>query len=548
MSELLLKALEDCYDSMPYESHPFPQTAPEHLCAVASLFGLQAPLPAGARVLEIGCAAGGNLIPFALRNPDADVLGIDLSTVQIRQGKESIARLGIKNLKLEAMNIADATNLGQFDYIICHGVYSWVPQSVQQAILQLCGHFLCDTGVAYISYNTYPGWKMREILRDAMMLRAGTRTDLNEKLSYARGMLDFIEQVSQPNSALRKALDENLPIVRNGSPYYLHHEFLEPCNAPCYFKDFLAHAQAHGLDYLADADPHTMFASNYGSDIAEPLLREVAGNQALLEQYLDFVTNRCFRQTLLIKSTQKARVSYQLDAARLNSLHFAGSFSSDAPKAHADMSQPSQKAEKSRAAEAAAAQSAAKPLRTWRGNAVLALNDIQELVMRTFDEAYPNTLTLSQLAERAALDSPADQKWLGQLVENLLIQGHLRFRSQAVKTGRAQDQARVHTSVAEFGGWANNLWHDSIQLDALGSALVHRMQTPWTDEDLNSMIDQAAHSGALLLTTGAENPADLPKSVQSQRLRALLPERLLFMQRSGLLAPTQSAQSHYLAS
>lgn len=47
------------YDAVPYESDAFPQTAPGRLAAIAFLLGLDPIDVSTARVLEIGCAAGG---------------------------------------------------------------------------------------------------------------------------------------------------------------------------------------------------------------------------------------------------------------------------------------------------------------------------------------------------------------------------------------------------------------------------------------------------------------------------------------------------------
>ncbi|MBW8721298.1 MAG: class I SAM-dependent methyltransferase, partial [Polaromonas sp.] len=176
MSQHLTALLQKSYDEAPYASHPFPQSAPEHLEGIATLFGLTPTPPANARVLELGCASGGNIIPFALRHPQAQVVGIDLSPVQIAQGIERVRQLGITNLTLRPMNLEDVdASLGSFDYIICHGVYSWVPDSVRQAILRICREHLTPRGIAYISYNTYPGWKAREIVREAMLFRSERR-------------------------------------------------------------------------------------------------------------------------------------------------------------------------------------------------------------------------------------------------------------------------------------------------------------------------------------------------------------------------------------
>ncbi|PXW34036.1 UNVERIFIED_CONTAM: methyltransferase-like protein [Williamsia faeni] len=313
------------YDKVPYESHAFPQTAPGHIAAIAHIFGLDAPDASSARVLEIGCAAGGNLIPFAASHPLARVVGIDLSQIQIEQGRSNIQRLGLHNLELLQGDIAamDLPALGQFDYVICHGVYSWVPENVQEAILAAFHTLLAPKGVAYISYNVYPGWKAKEIVRDAMLLRGGGRGTPQEKLGYARGMIDFLEEVAPVDSVLARALADYRAERTHVRDYYVLHEQLETFNSPCYFLEFGKRAEPHRLAYLADAAPQTMFAVNYGEKVAVPLLEECGHSQILVEQYLDFVVNRTFRQSLLVHGERGPQISYNLDRTRFGRLHFA---------------------------------------------------------------------------------------------------------------------------------------------------------------------------------------------------------------------------------
>ena len=120
-----------------------------------------------------------------------------------------------------------------------------------------------------------------------------------------------------------------MPIVRNSGAYYLLHEFLEPHNAPCYFKEFAARAGAHGLTYLADAEPSTMFVQNYGEKVRDPLLRECGGSQIMMEQYLDFLVNRTFRQTLLVKQERASGNPLSPRHPRIRALEYAGVFSAE---------------------------------------------------------------------------------------------------------------------------------------------------------------------------------------------------------------------------
>ncbi|MEX1042790.1 MAG: class I SAM-dependent methyltransferase, partial [Pirellulaceae bacterium] len=157
------------YDVVPYPSHPFRQTHPEKLAAVGQLFGLKPAPIEKCRVLEIGCAGGGNLIPMADALPESQFMGVDLSQKQIESGQKSIEAIGLTNIELKHLNCTEIDDsFGKFDYIICHGVFSWVPREVQDRIMAVCRDNLQEQGVAFISYNTYPGWHMRGMIRDMM--------------------------------------------------------------------------------------------------------------------------------------------------------------------------------------------------------------------------------------------------------------------------------------------------------------------------------------------------------------------------------------------
>jgi SAM-dependent methyltransferase len=313
------------YDAAPYDSHAFPQSAPGQLAAIAYLFGLDVPDVSTARVLEIGCAAGGNLIPFAAEHPMAHTVGVDLSDVQINQGRLRVQALGLPNVELITADIAqiDLSSLGQFDFIIAHGVYSWVPETVQEAVLLAIGTLLAPKGVAYLSYNVYPGWKAKEIVRDAMLMFASTKQTPDEKVRYARGMIDFLEAATPAEGLMARVLADYKAVESNRRDYYVLHEELETYNLPCYFFELVERAHPHGLGYLADAQPQLMFAENFGRAVAEKLAQECQNSQILLEQYLDFVVNRTFRQSLLVRSDRLSQISYQLKHNRFQKLHFA---------------------------------------------------------------------------------------------------------------------------------------------------------------------------------------------------------------------------------
>jgi len=289
------------YDEVPYESFPFADTHPDRLATLARLFGLQPPPLKNCRVLELGCAGGGNLIPMALTMPDAQFVGIDLSAVQVAQGQQVIAELGLTNIRLLAMSITDVDeSLGQFDFILTHGVYSWVPDTVQDKILSICARQLSSNGIAYISYNTLPGWHMRGMVRDAMRYHATQFADPVQRVAQARATLDFLARwVPADNNAYGMLLKSELDILRNAQDYYILHEHLEDINEPIYFHEFAARAACHGLHYLAEANFSSMLASNFPEQVHDTLVR-ISDDVVRQEQFMDFLRNRTFRQTLLV--------------------------------------------------------------------------------------------------------------------------------------------------------------------------------------------------------------------------------------------------------
>jgi methyltransferase-like protein/SAM-dependent methyltransferase len=287
------------YNDVPYLSKPLFSTYPDLLAVSGRLRGLKTPSASACRVLELGCAAGGNLIPMAYALPGSRFVGIDLSERQINEGKELCQRLKLPNIELKAESIADLDDsIGEFDYIICHGVFSWVPPPIQDKILWICRHRLSPNGVAYISYNTNPGWHLRRIVRDLMKYHAGRFEDPATKVQQARSILNFMAQASASlDSNLSRLLADEAEDLPDAADYYLFHEHLEEYNQAFYFHEFVAKARNAGLEYLGEAWHHTQIG-NLPADVQETL-QALSNDLIELEQFVDFIRSRTFRRTLL---------------------------------------------------------------------------------------------------------------------------------------------------------------------------------------------------------------------------------------------------------
>jgi SAM-dependent methyltransferase/methyltransferase-like protein len=313
------------YDLLPYTSNPFPQTQPGRLGALARVFGLDVTPLASARVLELGCAGGGNIIPLAARHPDARFLGVDLSRTQVAAGRARIASLGLANIQILCQSFTELGEAdGTFDYIICHGVYSWVPGPVRDAILSICRDRLSPTGIAIVSYNVLPGWRMLQALRDAFLIHVPDQLDSRLRVQAARDFLTFLKANGSDGSGYGQIVSAWSDRFATLPDDYIAHEFLEEVNEPCTFRDFIERAQVHGLAFLAEAEFASMILDNRPAHVAAGI-RDLGRNQLLAtEQYSDILTGRTFRQSHLVAEGRASVISRNLTPERIEGLHILG--------------------------------------------------------------------------------------------------------------------------------------------------------------------------------------------------------------------------------
>jgi SAM-dependent methyltransferase len=287
------------YDAVPYGGGAIAGTRPDYLAAAARLRGLTAPDVQRCRVLDLGCATGGNLLSMALSLPESTFVGIDLSPRQIASARNAAKTLGVSNVQFEAMSITDVDeSFGTFDYIVSHGVYSWVPPRVQTALLRVCGRNLAPNGLAYVSYNTYPGWHARGLVRDMMLFHDRPELSPSARVQRARDLLTTVaESVPKSDQVYAAVLQEEIQTLSEASETYFMHEELESENHPVYFIDFAQRAAAVGLQYVSEVIPSLTDTQISGE--LRGKLRSWSADRLQYEQYFDYVRNRTFRRSLL---------------------------------------------------------------------------------------------------------------------------------------------------------------------------------------------------------------------------------------------------------
>ena len=306
------------YKELGYKSYPFPFTTPAYLEAYGTLVGLNTPPAKTARVLELGATYGGNIISQAVHNPEATFVGIELSQDQVEKGNKIISDAKLDNISLiqgDIMNFDET--LGTFDYIIAHGFYSWISDEMKDKLLDIISKHLADNGIAYVSYNTYPGWHTMEEVRQLMLFANRGHDELTHKEKVLRGktvgslvgsqILNY-DNLKERNSKFLGALRS----VMQKDDYYVGHDHLEPHNDPCYFYQFNDHLKVHNLAYVCDADLTLSMVRTYDESIADKLEKLAPNSQADQEQYLDFMLDTTFRKSIICKADAAKNLNYDV--------------------------------------------------------------------------------------------------------------------------------------------------------------------------------------------------------------------------------------------
>ena len=507
------------YDALPYISRPHLATYPHRVAAVARLFGMQ-PAPENVercRVLELGCAQGGNILPMAVTMPQSEFYAVDASRRQIEVGCRKIHRLGLQNIRLEQIKFSDfPKDAGLFHYIIAHGIYSWISSADRDVLLEICQRHLAPNGVVYLSYNVLPGWHDRLPVREALRFHVRDTLDPDARLKRAMSMLDWVHEANQatPRASFQRFEDVRGSIDDMARRInYLYHDLMEGPNEPVLFSRFVAHATEYGLQYVGEADVQSMQDPQLSAESYRQI-SEWSKDVIEAQQYLDFLTNRQFRRSLLRHASASTDAHLQPD--RLRELFLASQIACQHPT-------------RSLASDEAI---------EFRGKDKFvgtASHPLSKAVLLVLTEAWPQPLPWQALMEKAAqrlrdeesgtsLSSEQDRTDATQTLARMCAMGALDVFSQppqfCLQPGDrplASPWARLQ---AEEGESICNLLHIIVEVDEYqrellplldGSRDRDALLTGWT----NAMARKRA---------GVTPEADV--ALRDERMRATLATRL----------------------
>lgn len=306
------------YDVVRYPSYTHAQTHPDRLRVIGSLMGLDPAAVNHCRVLELGCGDASNIVPMAFHLPGSQFAGVDLAAEPIQAGLEMVRNLGLKNMRLQEADVmAIDETWGEFDYIIAHGLFSWVPAPVREQILEICRQRLAPHGIAFISYNAYPGSHLRQMLREMLLFHVRAFEAPAERITQLIALARFLAEGHTAPDLYGQWMRAELQDLLEHAEGHLYHDELSTVNQPFYFTQFMERAAAHQLQFLAEADFFEM-SDHCASPEARGTLKGLSGNRIAREQYQDFLKCRRFRQTLLCHAQRQLRA--ELGAQKISSL------------------------------------------------------------------------------------------------------------------------------------------------------------------------------------------------------------------------------------
>jgi len=440
------------YDALPYRSVARTATYVDRIAAVGRLLGIDTADSNHCRVLELGCGDGGNLIPMAVSLPGSEFVGIDLARSAIERGIAAASAIGASNVSLHQADIAGIGDMGEFDYVIAHGVYSWVPPEVRAALLRVIREHMRPAGLAFVSYNAMPGDHIRGVVRQMMRMHTAGIEDPRKKLEQARALLQMLEQApGDAGDVYRPLLRSEVGRALQSSDELLFHDDLADISQPFFFSEFMAAAQAAGLQFASEAVFHSMNLSTLPPDLGRLLTDLAARDVIAKEQYLDFLTCRGFRQTLLCQ--REVELRRDVDAERISQFRFF----SEAQRTEPDAGQPG------------------VAFRHRNGSALRTDHALTIRAMEALLAANPRSVPFGELAEGAGATSPEDREALANVLFQAFSVGVIElrlFEPRIMLELGERPEASPWARYTAASGRSANLYHELIELDEPAKRLL----------------------------------------------------------------------------
>lgn len=491
------------YEDIPYDGQPIPATAPSALALCARFHGGPKAKRAGARVLEIGCGDGANLLPLAFHHPDYACVGIDTSARAIERAREGAAAIGCENVRFEEVDLA-AYAPGEHDYVIAHGVYSWIDEGARAALRALARKALAPSGLVYVSFNTQPAWGVRGRVRDALVRhREGGLEGARARLGRLAKML--------PDNHWGTLLLHEIERARDASDSYLAHEYLVAHNDAFWIGDVIEAFARDGMRYVGDASFDR--PDGWVHPSAQKSAAEISPERVVQEEAIDLAL---FRQ---LRCAVFAREDAPWTDALAGSLLLDEAYVAAAVRAQSDPFD--------------ASPGASELFRGPRGTEIRAESSLTKVALLILADRYPKafrldelvTLTEAVLREHGIAADPREREDLRDGLWQLYQHLEAEVRLDDVKLRTAPSEKPVATRLTRYEASARTVLttalHTALPLAPLDREIVKRLDGTRTRAQIVDEIAAALEAGQVSLE-GTPDLIERMRPVLIQQLDAIV--------------------------
>lgn len=311
---------------VPYPLHFHKEMQPVWMSYIATSLGCAAPdIRRSYRYCELGCGAGINLLVAAASNPLGEFVGVDFNAGHIALAQQAARDIGLNNIQFVEASFGDfaSRDLQPFDFIACHGTWSWLPPQAQASILQILHRYLKPGGLFYLHYMCHPGatrlTAIQKILHEVSLAMPG------DSAEAARHGVELLRRLADSGAGAfedNPGLKDELAALEKEHLTYLAHEFLTDYWRPQHSADVHRIVAQAELTYIGSADCfENMDSLSIPGDI-QPILSGVA-QSALRETIKDTARNQHQRLDMFQRQPETLSSEQhllQLDAVRFMAL------------------------------------------------------------------------------------------------------------------------------------------------------------------------------------------------------------------------------------
>jgi SAM-dependent methyltransferase len=302
---------------IPYLRDFKPPLTPAWLDHVALVAGVEPPLrKAGFAWCDLGCGQGVTANILAATHPRGAFHAIDAMPTHINHARRLAGEAAIPNVTYHCVDFAAALDLELplFDYIVAHGVYTWVDAANQRALRRFFDRRLKPGGLVYVSYNAMPGWArdlpFQRLVRE---LARGSSGDSAARVDTALEIIRALATAEVPALAPSFIVGELEQRPEDYTPAYLVHEFMPGAWQPLYVTEVRAAMKTIGLAPVGSATLIENLDALVLSKNASEMLGAIADDD-LRELVRDFYLDQRFRCDVFARGNRQLDGEQRCDA------------------------------------------------------------------------------------------------------------------------------------------------------------------------------------------------------------------------------------------